>query len=568
MRRVTLGAMVGALASLALVAPTQAADRVEPLNQYIVKGTEAQLDSLGALGYDVQEGADAPGRTGIVATPAQADALEAKGFDISSLGKENTATAPAAAAGIPLNDPTWGYDVFRPWNLKPAPCPTVCSGAVDADGKPISIKQWMDNQVAANPTLVKRVVYGTSVNGQELVAYKVTKDAATTADGSRPAAMFHGAQHAREWISVEVTRREFKYVLDHSNDADMSALLAGTELWFIPVFNVDGYDYTFQSRATRLWRKNLRDNNANGTIATGDGIDTNRNFSEKWRYDNEGASDSQSNDTYRGPTPESEPEVKGFHDLMKVIKPEFHIDYHSFAQLVLYPVGWQVETYGGDNPLMESLAGNDQRPAVAGYDPDVGGELYTTNGEITDTMYLQEGVLAYTVELDGGSGAAVGGTTNNTFGMNPGGFVFQDRESDVEAVAAKNIPFMLDLAQSAAHPDTPVSHLGNTIPDFVPQTFPTSYGSPQTVEVNAKRSLGDVTVNWSVNGGATQTVGATELNGGKRYGKSGVYYHRMRGAVSGFKAGDNVKVWFTAAGKASDPFTFATSANGHGNQVL
>jgi len=35
----------------------------------------------------------------------------------------------------------------------------------------------------------------------------------------------------------------------------------------------------------------------------------------------------------------------------------------------------------------------DQRPAVAGYDPDVGGELYTTNGEITDTMYLQEGVL-------------------------------------------------------------------------------------------------------------------------------------------------------------------------------
>src|SRR3954452_15126260 len=105
MRRVTLGAMVGALASLALVSPVQAAERVEPLNQYIVKGTGAQLDSLGALGYDVTEGADAPGRTGIVATPTQADELEAKGFDISSLGKENTA---AAAAGVALNDPTWG----------------------------------------------------------------------------------------------------------------------------------------------------------------------------------------------------------------------------------------------------------------------------------------------------------------------------------------------------------------------------------------------------------------------------------------------------------------------------
>src|SRR3954470_7769693 len=183
------GALVGALVSLGVAQPGAAADRVEPLNQYIVKGTEAELDALGALGYDVAEGADAPGRTGIVATPAQADSLEAAGFDVTPLGKENTVAAPAAAAGIPLNDPTWGYDVFRPWNLKPAPCQTVCSGAVDANGNPISIKQWMDNQVAANPSLVKRVVYGTSVNGQELVAYKVTRNAPSTPDGSRPAAV-------------------------------------------------------------------------------------------------------------------------------------------------------------------------------------------------------------------------------------------------------------------------------------------------------------------------------------------------------------------------------------------
>src|SRR4029453_9884727 len=107
--------------------------------------------------------------------------------------------------------------------------------------------------------------------------------------------------------------------------------------------------------------------------------------------------------------------------------------------------------HGGDTPLMETIAGVDQKPAVAGYDPDVGGELYTTNGEITDTMYLQEGVLAYTVELDAGSRCGPRRTTTrgNAVGMNRGGFVFQDREADVEAVAAKNIPFMLDLAQSA-----------------------------------------------------------------------------------------------------------------------
>jgi hypothetical protein len=268
--------------------------------------------------------------------------------------------------------------------------------------------------------------------------------------------MFHGAQHAREWISAEVVRRDYKYFLEHATDtaSGIPAILASTETWFIPVLNPDGYEYTFQMRASRLWRKNLRDTNGNGTIASGDGIDTNRNFSEKWRYDNEGASDSTSNDTYRGPSPESEPEVSSFHALMHRIKPEFYVDYHSFAKLVLYPIGWQVESYGGDTPLMEALAGTDQVPAVAGYDPDVGGELYTTTGEITDTMYLQEDVMGYTVELDGGSGAAVGGTTNNTFGMNPGGSVFQDREADVEAVFAKNLPFMLDLAKSAPTPAT------------------------------------------------------------------------------------------------------------------
>src|SRR4051812_41021621 len=483
MRRVICGAVCGALLSLGLGSSAHAADRVEPLNQYTVTNGDPP-------GYDAGEG-------GIVATPAQADALRENGFELKPLGKENTATAPAAT--IPLADPTWGYDVWRPWNLKPAPCPGTCSGAVDANGQPVSLKQWMDAQAAANPTLVKRVVYGTSVNGQELVAYKVTKGAQTSADGSKPGVMYHGAQHAREWISAEVVRREFKYVLDHQSDAasGVPAVLDADELWFIPVFNVDGYDYTFQSRATRLWRKNLRDNNNNGTIATGDGIDTNRNFAEKWRYDNEGASDSTTSDTYRGPSPESEPEVSSFHNLMRTIHPVFHIDYHSFAMLVLYPVGWQVETYGGDTPLMAALAGDDQHPAVAGYDPDVGGELYTTNGEITDTMYLEHGILAYTIELDGGSGSPVGGTTatGNTVGMNPGGFVFQDRESDIEAVFQKNLPFFMDLAQSAPHPDTPVSHLNNPIPEFVPVTFPTSYGNPQTVEVNPKRSLGRVVAN-------------------------------------------------------------------------
>jgi len=42
----------------------------------------------------------------------------------------------------------------------------------------------------------------------------------------------------------------------------------------------------------------------------------------------------------------------------------------------------------------------------------------------------------------------------------------------------------------------------------------------------------------------------------------------MRGSVTGFKAGDSVKVWFEAGGKSSAPFTFTASSLGRGSQVL
>ena len=48
----------------------------------------------------------------------------------------------------------------------------------------------------------------------------------------------------------------------------------------------------------------------------------------------------------------------------------------------------------------------------------------------------------------------------------------------------------------------------------MPTTFPISYGDPQTVEVNAKRELGAVTLHWRVNGGREHTASTTEFKGG------------------------------------------------------
>src|SRR5205814_1334961 len=80
----------------------------------------------------------------------------------------------------------------------------------------------------------------------------------------------------------------------------------------------------------------------------------------------------------------------------------FQIDYHSFAKLILYPEGWQVETPATDAPLMKALVGDSATPAVPGFDPEVSAQLYTTNGDITGDALKYFKTQSFTVELDGG----------------------------------------------------------------------------------------------------------------------------------------------------------------------
>ena len=132
--------------------------------------------------------------------------------------------------------------------------------------------------------------------------------------------LYSSTQHAREWIANEVNRRLMNYYIDRwrANDPEIKRLLKDTELWFILVANPDGYQYTFD--VERLWRKNLRDNNGDGQITVGDGVDPNRNFPNHFKYDEEGSSSITSSDTYRGPAPVSEPETQAMKGLLDRIK--------------------------------------------------------------------------------------------------------------------------------------------------------------------------------------------------------------------------------------------------------
>jgi zinc carboxypeptidase/immune inhibitor InhA-like protein len=556
---------VTVLAALTL-APTAAAKTYEPLTQYRVTGKKIDTDALARAGFDLHEGRSKDGGITIVTTARKADRLRQKGFKLQ--GKSQSAARSIAADALPA--PTHGYDVFRPWSLTPAPCP---GGTCDGGRPNVPLKTLWENLASANPDVVKRRVIGHAVSGQEILAYKVTADPGD-ADGSKPSVLYNATQHAREWISAEVEYRLFSYVLAHKADSatDIPDLLSGTEMWFVPVVNPDGYDYTFVNPDTRLWRKNLRDNDNDGQITGEDGVDTNRNWPTNWNYDLEGAASDRTDETYHGSAPGSEPEVQGLRSLMTDIKPKFHIDYHSYAQLILYPFGFQVETPADDYPIFRALAGDDRDPAVEGFDPDVSGELYTTNGDITDDSLTTNKTLPFTVELSGGSGPNVGGTDGSDPGgaYTPAGFVFQDSEADIDAEFQKNLPFALDLARSAADPEHPDSHLGNTPADIDPTTFGTSFGNPQTVEADARRSLGPITVKWTTDreGDGVHSAPTAEYKGGKRFGKPGVYYHHVRGQVTGTRTGDTVRVWFEApGGERSRSFSYTVKRDS-GRPVL
>jgi hypothetical protein len=177
-------------------------------------------------------------------------------------------------------------------------------------------------------------------------------------------------------------------------------------------------------------------------------------------------------------------------------------------------------------------------------------------------------MLAYTVELAGGSGDPVGGTDGSDPNLTPGGFVFQDSEAAVQAVFEKNLAFALDLARSADRPDKPVSQFGNSAADLIPTKFPTSNGTPQTIEVNAKRSLGRVTANYKINDGPTRRTSTYEWRGGERYPLPGLYYHKMRARISGMRPGDRVRVWFTAARSTSEAFEYTVTSDSNASVLL
>ena len=291
-----------------------------------------------------------------------------------------------------------------------------------------------------------------------------------------------------------------------------------------------------EASSNRLWRKTLRDNNANGIYGdSADGVDPNRNFPEQWALDEEGSSANPSNGDYRGPYANSEPENFDYDRLLQRIKPVANLNYHSAAQLLNSSFGFITNRPADDNTLARSLSGTDGDAAVDPYQPDQASDLYVTHGETVDWAYFQFGTIGFTPELD----------TAQTAGSSANSFVFPDDEDKVNAVFEKNLPLALNLAWSAASDDfdRPSNFFDDASRyqvkatlDIEPTAFDVSYGGDQPVEAVVRRALGptDFQVSVSGPGGRNQTLylRGEDYKGGERYGDvPGKYFGRVRATV-------------------------------------
>ncbi|MDQ3022718.1 MAG: hypothetical protein M3R36_19460 [Bacteroidota bacterium] len=180
---------------------------------------------------------------------------------------------------------------------------------------------------------------GITVQGRSIWTVRLTKNPDVST--GRPEVWYHSLIHAREPESMEHGIYFMYWLLENYGiDPIATYILNNRELYFTPVINPDGYVYnqTNSPNGGGLWRKN-RKANAGGSF----GIDLNRNYGtfQFWNSPNGGSSTSPSSDTYRGPSPFSEPETQAVMNFVNSRNIQAVLGSHTYGNLLIKPWAWQ-----------------------------------------------------------------------------------------------------------------------------------------------------------------------------------------------------------------------------------
>lgn len=238
-------------------------------------------------------------------------------------------------------------------------------------------------------------------NGRSLYWVRISDNPLVKQD--KPEILYTGMIHAREAIGMQLLIFYMYYLLEnYDTDPDVQYIIDNFELYFVPIVNPDGYAHNIQNSpgGGGMWRKNRR-LNSGGSY----GVDLNRNFGYMWGYDNTGSSPNPSNETYRGPFAFSEPETQCLRDFCEDYNFSVALNYHSYANLLLYPWGFtsilcpDESTFNAHAAIMTKENGYTYGPGNT--------TIYNTNGGSDDYMYGEQTtknkIYSYTPEVGNAS---------------------------------------------------------------------------------------------------------------------------------------------------------------------
>ncbi|RLV88761.1 hypothetical protein DV515_00015308 [Chloebia gouldiae] len=265
------------------------------------------------------------------------------------------------------------------------------------------IYNFMDMLVAENPNLVSKLEIGRSTENRPLYVLKFS-----TGGTNRPAIWIDTGIHSREWVTqasgvwfakkvlTHLRSCGIQIVQDHANNEGVASILETMDIFLEIVTNPDGFAYTHTK--DRMWRKTR--SRHSGAICVG--VDPNRNWDAG--FGDAGASGYSCSETYHGPYPNSEPEVKSIVDFVKShgnIKA--FVSIHSYSQLLLYPYGYTETPARNAQELHEISA-----KAVAALSSLYGTQyeygsiittIYRASGSTVDWTYNQGIKYSFTFEL-------------------------------------------------------------------------------------------------------------------------------------------------------------------------
>lgn len=186
---------------------------------------------------------------------------------------------------------------------------------------------------------------GTTYEGRTMWAVRVTKgpDAPT----GRPEVMYHALIHAREPESMETQFYYFFWLFENYNSDPIARyILDNREIYWIPVFNVDGYVHNQTTNPTGggMWRAN-KHLTSPPSLTCGP-VDPNRNFGtyQFWNSTNNGSSTdpcSGGQGTYRGTLPFSEVETQNIKNFVNSRNFKTAFSAHTYGNYLIKPWCWQ-----------------------------------------------------------------------------------------------------------------------------------------------------------------------------------------------------------------------------------